>query len=102
MANQITLDTPIARAENNLSSNLAGEEVVLNLLDGVYYGLNDVGARVWALLDSANTPREICDALQEEYDVERDALEDDVLSLLADMTEEGLVERRSPVDTEEA
>lgn len=92
---ELTLDTPVSRTDDNLSSNLAGEEVVLNLQDGVYYGLNDVGARVWTLLDTTDTPREICDALQEEYDVDRATLEADVLTLLKEMEEGGLVERPS-------
>ena len=94
----LTLDTSIARTDDNLSSTLAGEEVVLNLKDGVYYGLNDVGARVWALLDTEDTPREVCDALQEEYDVDRTILEADVLGLLADMEERGLIERPSSAE----
>jgi hypothetical protein len=95
---ELTLDTPVSRTDDNLSSNLAGEEVVLNLQDGVYYGLNDVGARVWALLDTMGTPREICEALQAEYEIDRATLEADVLALLAEMEEGGLVESPSSAE----
>lgn len=95
---QLSLDASVARTDDNLSSNLAGEEVVLNLLDGVYYGLNEVGARIWALMETADTPREICDALEEEYEVDRSVLESDVCALLADMEEAGLIERRTQPD----
>jgi len=89
---QLSLDTSVARTDDNLSSNLAGEEVILNLMDGVYYGLNEVGARIWALMETADTPREVCDALQEEYDVDRGRLESDVRAILMDMEEAGLIE----------
>jgi hypothetical protein len=95
----LTLDTTVSRTDENLSSTLAEEEVVLNLENGIYYGLNDVGARVWALLETTDTPRKICDALQEEYEVERATLEADVLALLADMEEGGLIERPAPEET---
>jgi hypothetical protein len=81
----LPLDALVARTDDTLSSNLAGEEVVLNLQNGVYYGLNEVGARIWALLDTADTPGDICDALEEEYDVDRATLELDVCALLKDM-----------------
>lgn len=95
MADSLTLDTPIVRTDDNLSSNLAGEEVVLNLVDGIYYGPNDVGTRVWALLDDPTTADEICDALCQRYEVARPTLENDVLGLLKKMEDRGLVERRS-------
>lgn len=91
----LPIDAPVARTDNNLSSSLAGEEVILNLLDGVYYGLNEVGARIWTLMETADTPREICDALEEEYEVDRSTLEADVCAILKDMEEAGLIERRT-------
>lgn len=100
MSTQMTLDTPVTRSENNLSSTLAGEEVVLDLHDGVYYGLDEVGARVWGLIDNPSTPRDICDVLHQEYDVERSTLEKDVLDLLTEMEKEGLVVRPASAEAE--
>lgn len=92
MSHQISLDTLISRSEHNLSSNLAGEEVVLDLVGGVYYGLNEAGAQVWSLLETPQTPRLLCETLAQEYDVDRAVLESDVLALLHDMETEGLIE----------
>lgn len=33
-----------------ISSNLGGEAVILNLKTGVYHGLNQVGTQIWNLI----------------------------------------------------
>ena len=40
-------------SKEQVSADLAGESVVLHLKNGVYYGLDAVGTRIWALI---NTP----------------------------------------------
>lgn len=74
-----------------MSSTVDNEEVILDLSNGTYYGLNEVGAEVWAMISSPRPIPEICSALEEKYDVERDVLEEDVLDLLADMHEHDLI-----------
>lgn len=52
------------RADGMISTELAdGELVVLSLEDGMYYGLNAVGARVWTLLEQPRTVRELQESL---------------------------------------
>ena len=94
----MTLDTPFIADPDLLSSNLGGEEVLLSLDTGVYYGLNEVGAHIWGLLREAQTPAEICDRLQPDYDVDRATLERDVLQLLEEMEVEGLVQVAEPTE----
>ena len=87
----MTLDTPIVAGSDHLSSNLAGEEVILSLETGVYYGLDEVGARIYALLSETTTARAICDRLEAEYDVDRETMEADVLDLIQALRREGIV-----------
>jgi coenzyme PQQ synthesis protein D (PqqD) len=79
-------------AKNLVSRDLAGEIVILNLQNGVYYGINPVGARVWNLVQELRTFAEVRDTLLEEYDVEAGCLEADLRLLLAQLAEGGLVE----------
>lgn len=83
--------TLITVSENQVSSVLDDEEVILNLENGTYYGLNPVGARVWRLLQEPCTLAEICEALQAEFDAERAQIHHDVLALLHDLKREGLI-----------
>jgi hypothetical protein len=71
---------------------LVGEEsAILNMNNSVYYGVDAVGTRVWNLLQQPRTVRELCDAILNEYDVEQERCERDILDLLEQMRGEGLV-----------
>lgn len=76
---------------DQVSCDLAGEAVILELRSGKYFGLNEVGARVWELLKEKQSPGHIRDVLLEEYDVEPDQCERDLLDLLQQLIDRGLV-----------
>jgi hypothetical protein len=71
---------------------VAEEVVILNMANENYYGLNPVGGRVWELMKEPRSIREIRDALLEEYEVDQERCERDLLSLLLDMAEHELIE----------
>ena len=98
----ITLDTPVSATDDLLCSNLGGEEVILDPETGTYYGLDDVGTQIWSLLENPRTAREVCDRLEAEYDVERAALEEDVLRLFRKFDDEGLVRQYPRSEAQEA
>ena len=77
-----------------LVSEFGNELVLLNLRDGVYYGLEDVGARIWALLKQPVTLTAIRDAIVSEYEVEPTSCERDVRALVEELATKGLVEIR--------
>ena len=82
-------------SKDQVSSDLGGGEVaILNLKRGTYYGLDAVGARIWDLIQEPRTIGEIRDALVNEYEVQRDRCESDLITLLQRLTDEGLVEVR--------
>jgi hypothetical protein len=69
-----------------------GEEMVLlHLENGIYFGLDPVGARVWQLIQAGKSLSQACDAMIEEYDVSRQVLEQDVLALAGDLVDKKLV-----------
>lgn len=85
----------VVAARDQVSTELEGEAVILNLADGVYYGLNPVGAHVWGLITQPRTVAELRDAVVAEFEVEAPVAERDLLDLLADMAARGLVEVRA-------
>lgn len=85
----------LSAARDQVSVELEGEAVILNLADGVYYGLDPVGARVWALLEGApRTVAQLRDAVLAEWEVDAPTAEADLIELLGDMLARGLVELR--------
>lgn len=87
----ISKQSIVVVAPDQVSSELVDESVILNLKTGMYYGLNEVGASVWQLLQQPKTVADICDAIEQEYDVDTTQCEADVLTLLKDMIEAQLV-----------
>ena len=84
--------TTIVVSREQVSSDLGGEAAILNLKNGVYYGLDSVGARVWNLIQHPRTVAELRDILAGEYDVDTPRLESDLLNLLSDLADKQLVE----------
>jgi hypothetical protein len=76
---------------------LSGETVLLNLESGVYYGLDAVGTRVWQLLTQGQTIAAVCETMLEEYEVAPDVLRDDVVRLVAELRERGIVMPRGSI-----
>lgn len=91
---RLTPDSKVVVAEGQISCDLDGEAAILNLKSGVYYGLDEVGARVWSLIQEPKAVREILEVLVAEYEVEAERCSDDLLALLASLADEGLLEVR--------
>lgn len=85
----------VVAAKDQISSDLGQEVVILNLRTGVYHGLNAVGARIWNLLQEPRIVNDIKDVILNEYDVEPDCCERDLLVLLQKLADEGLIEVRN-------
>ena len=85
-------DKKIVASRAQVSCNLGSDAAILNLKNGVYYGLNGVGARIWNLLQAPRSFGELHDILSGEYEVEPPQLETDIRELLGRLAENDLVE----------
>jgi hypothetical protein len=94
MAHRITPFSIVVAAREQVSCDLAGEAAILRLTSGVYYGLDQVGARIWGLLREPLPVAKIRDALVSEYDVAPERCERDLVALLEHLAAEGLIEFR--------
>ena len=84
--------TRIVASQEQLSCNFGPGAAILNLKNGIYYGLDPVGARVWNLLQQPRSVAEIRDILSTEYDVDVARLETDLRDLLTQLADNQLVE----------
>jgi hypothetical protein len=57
----------------------------------LYYGLDVVGARIWELIQEPKPVDEIVRSLLAEFEVEPDICRQEVLSLLNELAEAGMV-----------
>lgn len=69
-----------------------GEEVVLlHLASGTYFGLDPVGARIWALIGEGKTFAQICETMADEFDAPHARIEQDLQALTRQLTEQKLI-----------
>ena len=89
----------LAASEQQVSADLSSADaenlVILTFKDGVYYELKEVSARVWALIQQPCSFQAVLDAIIAEYDVEPERCESDLVALIGDLAERGLVDIKS-------
>lgn len=85
MNQSITISTEV------LSQEVSGETVLLDMQSESYFGLDEVGTRIWQLLQEKDDLQAVFDVILDEYDVEADQLEIDLKELIAGLEEAGLV-----------
>jgi len=88
---EIQKTTAFTVSKDVLFQEVSGETVLLDLNSESYFGLDEVGTRIWALIQEGRAVGEVVATLLEEYDVDRATLEADVAALLASLLEAGLV-----------
>jgi Coenzyme PQQ synthesis protein D (PqqD) len=88
----ILLDSTVVASKEQASADLGDEAAILNLKDGVYYGLDPVGARIWKLIQTPKTVRALRDTLLAEYDVDADRCERDLIALLQQLAQCQLID----------
>ena len=89
----------VVASEDQISRDLDGEAVILNMKSGVYCGLNEVGARIWQLIQEPMSVTYIHDTLLQEYNVESDLCKKDLLALLQKLADHGLIEIKNGKNT---
>ena len=69
---------------------IGGEGVILDLKSSTYFGLDEVGVRLWQLLQTNPSLQVAADELLQEYKVEQAQLEQDLKKLVDQLAEAGL------------
>jgi hypothetical protein len=77
---QISTDTVICQIEEIVASDIDGETVMMSIENGKYYVLDDIGSRIWELIEKPTKVSDLNDSLLERFDVDRETWERDVLS----------------------
>ena len=82
---RLTINEAVVYAE------LDNEAVLLNVETGIYFGLNDIGTRIWKLLEQSSSPEVIVTNLLDEYDVDPVKLRTDVNAFLDQLIDRQLI-----------
>ncbi len=88
----LDLQSVVTHGKEQVFCELDGEMVLMSVRHGEYYRLDEVGSRIWALIETPSRVAALCDRLVDEYRVDRAACEADVLAFLHDLQAGDLIE----------
>ena len=96
MAPQISSVSPncvVLASPEQISCQIGDEAVLLSTRDGQYYGLNEVGACIWRLIQKPRSVVEISEAVLSEYSgIERAECEQQVISFVTELARLNLLD----------
>ena len=88
----VTLDDRLRRNEDEIAAKVMdGEAIIINLVSGVYYRMDEVGGAIWAMIEDGRSLGEMVTTLTEQYEVSRDQAQTDVERLATELLREKLV-----------
>jgi hypothetical protein len=89
---EIAFSMRAAAPPSVLIQELAGEAVLLHLEREQYFGLDDVGTRMWKAVTESASIQEGYEALLREFEADPEQLRQDLSELLTQLVEHGLLE----------
>jgi len=81
----------IERKGDWLSARVGDEIMMMSPEHGKYIGVNEVGARIWELIETPSDPAALYAELQREFDVSPEDCKAEVDNFLAEMEKHGAV-----------
>ncbi|MBX3736134.1 MAG: lasso peptide biosynthesis PqqD family chaperone [Candidatus Didemnitutus sp.] len=87
----LALTTSVVRSSDQVSGDLDGKVVLLSIENGEYYNMNEVGSRIWALIEQPMTVAALVDRLLGEFEVERATCEREALAFLDQLQRDKLL-----------
>ena len=81
----------IERKGDWLSARVGDEIMMMSPEHGKYIGVNEVGARIWELIETPSDVATVCEELQREFEVSPEICKAEVDSFLAEMEKHGAI-----------
>jgi hypothetical protein len=79
------------RKDGWLAAQVGEELVMMSAESGAYLGLNEVGARIWAIIETPADLPAICSALASEFETTPEACQSEVELFLSELAKRGAV-----------
>ena len=90
----IDMSSWVQRGQGQAYTEIDGEVVMMTIDSGKYYGLAGIGSRIWVLIEQPMEVSKLCGLLLDEFEVDRETCEADLLVFLNEMETQGLLEVR--------
>jgi hypothetical protein len=89
---EIALEARVRVPEHVLFQEVAGHAALLNMQSELYFGLDDVGTRMWKELAAGPTIETVATRLVAAYDGPPEQIRSDLVDLVRELKKHGLVE----------
>jgi GeoRSP system PqqD family protein len=90
-SNMLNLDRYVTRDPDAAWREFEDGVVIVSPTESVMHSLNALGTEVWKLADGTLTIGEIIDTVMEEYEVDREEVERDVLQFCQTLSDKGMI-----------
>jgi hypothetical protein len=88
---ELNKDTFVQRNPKLLSNQMDGEIVMMSIDNGEYYGLDEIGSRIWELMEKPVSLHSLAEQLMAEFDVDYEDCLRDTKEFLTDLFDKDLV-----------
>jgi len=94
----VDLDECLIKAPHVVYREVQGELILIPVrpqrkVERQFYTLEDVGRRIWKLLDGRRRCREIIERITKEFEVREEQAQEETLAFLEQLRKEGLIRR---------
>ncbi len=79
-------------APDVIYQELDGEMVLLDIKSGEYYGIDEIGSRIWTLIEEGKSTEGVKEALLQEYDVDDETCNQQVGAFIEELQGAGLIQ----------
>jgi len=88
---EVAFTQKVTLSPEALFQEVGGEIVILDLKSETYFGLDEVGARIWQLMEEHGDMQKVYEAILDEFDVESGRLQADMTALFDELAKSGLI-----------
>jgi len=88
----MNLSQKIVFSDTVFAQEVDGEMVLLDMNSENYFGLDEVGTTIWQAMQEKEMLQEVYETMLDQYDVEPEILERDLLDFAHKLHESGLIE----------
>jgi hypothetical protein len=87
----VSLASTVCHTPSPVAADVAGETVLMSLERSRCYGLGDIGSEIWSKLVSPVRVSDLIEEFSDRYEAAPGVIERDVLQLLNQLADEGLI-----------
>ena len=91
-SDRISLHSSVTAKKSVFGTTIDDDVVLFDPESGSYYGAGIVGNAIWALMSKPHEVREICEKLLEEFEIDAQTCEKEVVTFLNELDANGLIE----------